>query len=254
VRRGNIVVYPRYQEQRKYPTTLITQNAIQAVRDAIDYLGNGDHVKPQLNHFAIAGHSAGGVVTANMAALARESGLPEPKAVMCVEPGNTWKKPEIISIPLADLSKISADTLLLAVSGEDDHLARDIDARRIFNESVNVAPENKNYIVVRTDTYGRVPLRADHFAPCSFNNKYDSGESLGLLDADQEFPAFERGPAAENALDYYAYWKLFDALTDAAFYRKNRQFALGNTQQQRNMGQWSDGRPVRELLVTEAER
>jgi hypothetical protein len=54
-----------------------------------------------------------------------------------------------------------------------------------------------------------------------------------------------------NALDYYGTWKLFDGLIDAAFTGKNRQYALGNTPQQRFMGVWSDGVPVKELRVTD---
>jgi hypothetical protein len=53
-----------------------------------------------------------------------------------------------------------------------------------------------------------------------------------------------------DALDWYGLWKLFDGLTDAAFYSKNRDYALGNTAEQRFMGVWSDGVPVKELLVT----
>ena len=52
-----------------------------------------------------------------------------------------------------------------------------------------------------------------------------------------------------DALDFYGFWKLIDALTDAAFYGKNREYALGNTPQQRYMGDWSDGRPVKELVI-----
>lgn len=52
-------------------------------------------------------------------------------------------------------------------------------------------------------------------------------------------------------MDYYGLWKLFDALTDSAFYGRNREYALGNTPQQRFMGQWSDGVPVKELVVTD---
>ena len=48
-----------------------------------------------------------------------------------------------------------------------------------------------------------------------------------------------------DALDFYGYWKLFDALSDAAFYGRNREFALGNTPDYCYMGTWSDGRPVR---------
>jgi hypothetical protein len=54
-----------------------------------------------------------------------------------------------------------------------------------------------------------------------------------------------------NAQDYYGYWRLFDALCDAAFYGKNREYALGNTEKQRFMGKWSDGKPVKELQVIE---
>jgi hypothetical protein len=56
-------------------------------------------------------------------------------------------------------------------------------------------------------------------------------------------------PHSLNALDYYGTWKLFDALEDAAFYGKEREYALGNTPQQRNMGKWSDGVPVKEMIV-----
>ena len=54
-----------------------------------------------------------------------------------------------------------------------------------------------------------------------------------------------------NALDYFGHWKPFDALCDAAFYGRNRDVALGNTPAQRFMGRWSDGVPVKELVVTE---
>jgi len=52
-------------------------------------------------------------------------------------------------------------------------------------------------------------------------------------------------------LDYYALWKLFDGLCDEAFYSTNREFALGNTPQQRFMGKWSDGVAVKELFITD---
>ena len=55
-----------------------------------------------------------------------------------------------------------------------------------------------------------------------------------------------------NALDYYGFWKLFDGLTDAAFYGKNREYAFGNTSQQRYMGKWSDGEAIVELEITKS--
>src|SRR5208283_5123642 len=51
-----------------------------------------------------------------------------------------------------------------------------------------------------------------------------------------------------DAHDFYSFWKLFDALTDAAFYGTNREYALGGTPQQTFMGCWSDGTPVNPLI------
>jgi hypothetical protein len=172
---------------------------------------------------------------------------------MSVEPGNSWKKPVAIAIPLADMSKIPADTWLLAVAGADDHAARDIDAKRIFTETTQVPLSNKDFILVHSDNHGIPRLRAHHFAPCSSNRSFDSGGPARLRPqpADEESPSLDEGTFATDALDYFGYWKLLDGLTDAAFYGKNRAFALGNTAQQRFMGKWSDGRPVRELEVSD---
>jgi hypothetical protein len=52
-------------------------------------------------------------------------------------------------------------------------------------------------------------------------------------------------------MDYYSTWKLFDALTDYAFYGTNKQYCFGNTSEQRFMGLWSDGTPVKELIVVD---
>ena len=81
---------------------------------------------------------------------------------------------------------------------------------------------------------GEPPLVADHMSPCS-----------------PIAPVWFLPGRRIDALDFYAYWKLFDALTDCAFYGKNREFALGNTPQQRFMGTWSDRTPVQELVVTD---
>ncbi len=56
-------------------------------------------------------------------------------------------------------------------------------------------------------------------------------------------------PLVIDALDWYGTWKLFDGLTDAAFYNRNRQYALGATPEQTGMGQWSDGTPVKPIKV-----
>ncbi|NOZ20124.1 MAG: alpha/beta hydrolase fold domain-containing protein [Planctomycetes bacterium] len=272
VRRGNIVIYPRYQAKWRHPPGEITQNAVDAVKAAIGRLQGKGHVRPQLDKFAIVGHSAGGQITANMAALAASAGLPQPRAIMCVQPGKSWSLAKRIQIPLVDLSTIPEGALLLAVVGDCDNIARDIDAKRIFNESSRVPLANKDFVTIVTDRHGSPPLVADHFSPCAANDAFDSGEHAAKQEKDgplrsrlrermkqrrakqahkDGFPNLDAASRSVNALDYYGYWKLFDALCDAAFYGKNRACALGNTPQQRFMGTWSDGAPVKEAIVTD---
>jgi len=56
-----------------------------------------------------------------------------------------------------------------------------------------------------------------------------------------------------DALDFYGTWKLLDGLLDAAFYGRNRKYALGDTTEQRFMGRWSDGTPVKKLEVLDED-
>jgi pimeloyl-ACP methyl ester carboxylesterase len=222
VKRGNIVVYPRYQLGYIAGVRYATSNAIQAVKSAIAILQNGDHVQPDLDKFAIVGHSLGGGITAEMAVLAEEKGLPRPKAIMPVQPfirSDTMMK---------NFHDIPATTLLLVIVGENDIIAGNVSGKLIFSTSDQVPIDQKDYIIQRTDRYGSPALVANHLAPICILNS-----------------------SSVDAMDYYSSWKLFDALTDYAFYGTDQDFCLGNTPEQRFMGYWSDGTAVKELMVTD---
>ncbi|HEX6717993.1 MAG TPA: alpha/beta fold hydrolase [Pyrinomonadaceae bacterium] len=255
VKRGNIVIYPRYQANLLTSIRDFTPNTITAIKDALKRLQiEPGHVAPDLSKFATVGHSLGGVLAANVAALAAEFKLPRVRAVMAVEPGITDPP---ISVPLADLKKIPADTLLLAVAGDQDTLVRDTDAKRIYYESTHVSAANKDFIMLVSDSHGTPALLASHRAPTAMDKSYDSGEGVGGSAAvdrigDAQISRRVRPETMMvNALDFFGTWKLFDALCAAAFTGKNREYALGNTPQQRFMGLWSDGVPVKELKVTD---
>jgi len=259
VKRGNIVIFPRYQSSILTRREDFIPNTLDAIKDGIQRLQTErGHVRPDLSKFATVGHSLGGLLSASVAALAVENGLPHVRAAMSVEPGLT--RPPA-SVPIADLKKIESDTLLLAVAGDRDTLVDDEDAKRIYYESTRVSANNKDFVRMVTDERGEPALIANHRAPTAPDKFYDNGEGdlttrrpnapgSGSPVDGQVGVDSPRTPAI-NALDYYGLWKLFDALCDAAFYGKNREFALGNTPQQRFMGKWSDGVAVKELVVTD---
>ncbi len=222
VKRGNIVVYPRYQLGFIIGTRFATQNAIHAVKKAINLLQDRSHVTPDLDKFAIVGHSLGGGITAEMAVFAIEEGLPCPRAVMPVQPFVRF------DTMIKDFQGIPTTTLLLVIVGEDDTIVGNYSGKLIFSSSIEVPFENKDFIIQRTDRYGDPSLVADHIAPVCIPNS-----------------------PSVDAMDYYSTWKLFDALTDYAFYGINQEYCLGDTPEQRFMGYWSDGTAVKELTVTD---
>jgi len=224
VKKGNIVIFPKYQMLWTLGKHFIP-NAISAIKDAFERLQGKQHVTPDLDNFAIVGYSMGGVIAANVAALASSVGVPQPKAVMCIQPGGTQ------SAKLEDLSAIPGNTLLLSVVGDRDTTVGDRDAKAIFYGADNIPLKNRDFVIVQSDGHGTQALIADHYAPGCPKNSGSSGKG------------------ETDALDYYGYWKLFDGLYNAAFYGEYREYALGNTPEQRYMGEWSDGTPVKELIV-----
>lgn len=237
VRRGNIVIYPRYQQSLLTPPSRFLGNALGGVGASLDALAAGRFgVRPDLARVAAIGHSAGGIVAAGIAAQAAGRHLPAIKALMVVEPGSGDGR-----VPLADLSTIPRGTLLLGVVGADDQRAGAADARRIFAGATAVAPRDRSLLEMSSDAHGMPALLANHFAPTAERGADQSGRILKLLGEQS------RGQGAVNALDWYGFWRLGDALAAAAFDGADRRPALGPGAAQTQMGQWSDGIPVAPL-------
>ncbi|MBU0496476.1 MAG: prolyl oligopeptidase family serine peptidase [Candidatus Thermoplasmatota archaeon] len=224
VKRGNIVIYPRYQKYIFFGYNQYTNNAINAVKTAFSILENDSHIIPDKDRVAIVGHSLGGGITAYMAARAETAGLPIPKAIMPVQPYLGYSGSY-------DFADINNETLMLVIVGANDTVVRNTSARTIFYETSTIPLSQKEYIIQITDSYGYPSISSDHGAPtCAYNNSF-----LNI-----------------DAMDYFSTWKLFDALTDYAFYETHHEYCFGNTPEQRFMGLWSDGTPVTELVVSTA--
>ena len=214
-KRGNIVVYPRYQAKLFSPATEFFPNTAAAVRDALAVLAQPGHVKPDLERVALVGHSAGGVQTANYAVLAASEKLPVAKAAMIVEPGQ-GKNGGFKIIPMEDCGKFPAALKLIVMIGEEDGLVGEGTARAIWRDTKHV--RERAFITLRSDTHGTPPLNANHLAPISWSR------------------------IATDALDWLGMWRTFDSLMDSAFSAKPLAVDA-------SMGAWSDGTPVAPMKV-----
>lgn len=96
VMRGNIVLWPNYQDNLLTPTRQLLPNAIAGVKAGLRVLQSGNYsVRPDLDRVVVAGHSAGGMVATGIAASATAEGLPRMKALMSVEPGDSQRGDEL---------------------------------------------------------------------------------------------------------------------------------------------------------------
>ncbi len=228
-KRGNIVIYPQYQQHGLEPSNKYAPNSAEAILAAFAYLEEDkQRVQPIREKFAIAGHSAGGVTAANMAADWEALKLPKPLAAMPIQPGrhfNYRNKDQANGlIPLSEYKNIPADCLLLCVYSDSDDTVGAWCARKIFSDATTVKAANKNLVEFVSSDYGKDPAIPHHRTPAAAEGYVDHW-------------------------DWYGYWKLLDGLTDAAFHGKNREYALGDTEQQKFMGKFSDGRPLEPAKV-----
>jgi acetyl esterase/lipase len=236
-RRGFVVIYPRYMEPET-PVNEYLPNVLDAIVDAFDVLETSPaHVKPDRQKFALIGHSTGGVLSIQAAALAESRGLPAPRAVVAVTPG------EVLRPKGPSLAGVPATTLLVVVAAEHDVVTGDGRARQVFREATSVPPSRKKFILYRSDVRGRPAFWADHLAPTASLASFDDGNG--------PFHDFQMNQGATNAIDRQGFWKVADITLAAGFAGQTLDDATDRGASFRRLGYWSDGRPVLSPIVAD---
>jgi acetyl esterase/lipase len=240
VRSGITVIFPRYQNDVGTLPRDFLPNATAAIRDALSVLEAGvKHIRPDLQRFALIGHSAGGNLAAQIAAVASDphAGLPPPRAVMALMPGEVFPSRE------PSLDRIAPSTLLVVAVGEDDLLVGDLRARQIFTQSRSISRSRKRFILFRSDRHGFPPLLAEHTAPTGTNRRLDTGEGV--------FRTLQLSLGEVNALDHAGFWRIADVTLETAFAGRTFDEAIQDVDRFAHLGYWSDGRKVTPPLITD---
>jgi pimeloyl-ACP methyl ester carboxylesterase len=240
-RKGNIVLYPRYQGALLTPAAEFAPAVTASVRAACARLGPiADPAR-----LVAVGHSMGGGLAVLYAARAAKERLPAPKALMVLEPGTGGERNPRFDLDLSDLSAVPPETLVLMIVGDRDWMVRDLLAKSLWRGLRHIPAANRNYLVFRSDDRGDPPLVADHFFPLAPDpgivpRSIPLGNLGGLA-----------GRLKPDALDWRGTWRLLDALAHTACTGKDRDQCLGDTPAQKDLGRWSDGTPIRAPFVTD---
>ena len=267
-RTGSLVLFPRFQEVNRTRPADATANAERLVKAALADLASDADAKPDLKRVALIGHLAGAPIAANLAADAAAQGLPVPRLVFAVMPGGIASDARARGIVLRDLSAIPPATLVITVIGDRDARAADLAARRLLREAGGVPPERKLFIRALSDDHGFPALTATLTSPGAVDGAYDSGAikippepprdpkqppapfkwSADMsLTGEQTTLLAQLNNSRADTLDYLAYWKTFDLAAAAAF--AGDATGLKANPRLSDMERWSDGWPVKRLVV-----
>jgi acetyl esterase/lipase len=160
VAKGATVIFPAYQTKPAYDTTTPLSNVLAGVRAALGQV----LIAP--GRLVIAGHSAGGALAADYAAVAADHGLPAPAAVFSVYPGRKLRHLKV-PIPSVDLMQIAPGTRVVALAGERDTSVGSGTAQRIVADAGRA---HTSLVIVRADDVDRhdAPRRSSRAARRTF--------------------------------------------------------------------------------------
>jgi hypothetical protein len=214
--------------------------AVNAIQTALNILQTRPgHVQPDLDKVAYGGHSLGGDGSLTLAGNYAKDGLPAPKALMVSSPCPVGDDTPFANLP--------SSIKLLVINGDSSktggvfgsQIAKYASESGTYQFALKVWANtahipNRDFIIVHSDNHGTPGLNADHFAI------YGAMNPTTRLGVD----------AKVDGLDWNAYWKLSTALLSCASNNVDCKYAFGNTPEQTDMGNWSDGTPVRKLEIT----
>ena len=235
VKKGNIVVYPRYQKNiLQPPSELFIPNVTDAIKEADVFIRESG--MPALDKKVFIGHSYGGMLAAYISSKFETLGLKKPGGILICEPGTG----PLEGGRLSDYSDIPEDVYLIIVVGENDWTVGEESGKLIYSTSEQV--KNRLFIRQLRDDRGKPTVTASHYEPYSLNAAFDSGHrNFSSKRAMQE--------SKTDAVDYFCYWKLLDLLNSCVQDADHCTYLFDVPDELRAMGEWSDGEPIKMLEI-----
>ncbi|MEL6987188.1 MAG: hypothetical protein AAGK97_05100 [Bacteroidota bacterium] len=237
VRKGNVVIYPRYQKTLFNPLPAqfadFVSNGIQV---GIENFQKDTGKKLRMDRVSYIGHSYGGALVAYLANYYKKYEIPKPIAVFACEPGTGPFK----DARLRSYRDLEEDIQLLVMVGNEDLTVGDELGLRIYLSSKQL--KRRNFLRQFTDVFEDYIISSSHYEPYAIDMEFDNG--------DRNFTADRALQVAKiDAVDYYGYWKLFDALLACSRDNNYCEYAFGNSKEQTSLGEWKKGIPIRPLKV-----
>ena len=223
VRKGNTVIYPRYQKNVFSPKPQkFSPNVITGIQTAFKTIEENDkHISVNKESLCIVGHSYGGILGAEITVNWEKYAIPKPKGIFLCAPGTGPFK----AGRLDTYAAIPEEVKLLIMVNENDYIVGDEMGVKIFETATNTPYRN----LIRQHADHKNGISAGHNETYCVDEAFDSGHLNYTAKKALRI-------TKTNEVDYYGYWKLFDAVIGCSRTGQYCEYAFGNTKQQRNLG------------------
>lgn len=244
VRRGAVVVYPVYQDDRSSPQTVMKQ-AAQADLAALRALRERYPDLVDESKTVYMGYSIGAAISINLALDPAHYALPPPRGLLLIAPGDAHHvahDAQGASI-YGNVENLPANLPTVLVSGLADTSIGVPTARKLAKRLCHV--QQRGLIMFPSDTDGERHIAAGHGSPGAPDGRYDFPDPRAPISATASIPpraGFEASGSL-NLLDYYGYWRLATHMVDIASGKELSVDLFGDNAENRFLGLWPSGKP-----------
>lgn len=216
VRRGNVVIYPVYQDGNATAPQLVTDIAGQADAAALAQLGSSHPGLVDPDKAFYLGFSMGATISLNLAIDPSRFGLPTPRALMLIAPGDAHhvaRGPLAASI-IGHVEALPATLPTVVVAGYADTSIGVPTARAVAARLCHLPEQRRLLIFFPSDSNGGTRIQAGHGSPGAPDSRYDFPDSRARVATSIPWKEGFEPSASLNLLDYYGYWRIATTLAD----------------------------------------
>lgn len=247
VRSGSVVIYPVYQaEGNKTSPQKITANAALGVRAALDKLNQSDPQLVDQEKTLYWGFSMGASIASNFAVRHAELGVPAPRALVLVAPGDAYHVvhgAEAAPI-VARLESLPATLPVFLVSGAADTSIGVPTARAWAARLCHLPRSHRTLLLLPSHADGGRQISSAHGSPGAPDSRFDFPDATAPVPARIAGRDGFEASGSLNVLDFYGYWRITMAMFDyvAGGPYPTALFTPGSPEN-RFLGVWPSGQP-----------
>jgi len=252
-RRGAAVVYPVYQDGDRTAPQAVTALAARADAAALRAINQRFPGLVDTKKTFYFGYSMGAAIALNLALDPARYGLPAPRALMLVAPGDAHhvaRGAKAASI-YGKVQTLSEDLPTVLVTGAADTSIGVPTAKALAKRLCPSRRARRVLIVLPSDSDGDSRIQAGHGSPGAPDSRYNFPDPYAAIPSSIPPRDGIESSVSLNLLDYYGYWRIATRLLDYVGGKEFPSELFSDNPENRFLGLWPSGRAYTNAQIEE---